>query len=180
MARPRSFDREIALDTATRAFWERGFDGVSIAELSAAIGVGAPSLYAAFGDKRSFFDEAAAHYARGLDAALQRDLSAPTAREAVERLLASSVEHFTGSGQPPGCLVMSEPLLAERRAATRAALRARLVRARDEHELDDEQVEEVAAFADTVLAGLAARARDGGGRDELARAARRAMAAWPE
>lgn len=145
--RPRTFDRDDALETALAAFWERGFDGVSIADLSDAIGVAAPSLYAAFGDKGSLFEEAAARYSERLDAGLERDLSAPTARESMERLLRSSVDHFTATGTPAGCLVMGEPRLGARRRKTRTAITKRLRAARRAGELtSDAEVAELAVF----------------------------------
>lgn len=181
VGRPRTFDRDAALETALRLFWERGYDGVGIAGLSAAIGVAPPSLYAAFGDKRTLFDEAAARYAERLDESLARDLAAPTAREAIERVLASSAAHFAGTDTPAGCLVMGEPLLAARRKKTRDAIRARLRQARAAGELgSDRDVAELAAFIDTVLSGMAAQARDGATHSYLTRSALRAMQAWPQ
>lgn len=178
--RRRTFDRDAVLRMAMRAFWERGYDGVSVAQVCAEAGIAAPSLYAAFGDKSALFEEACALYAERLDEGLERDLSALTAQEAIDRLLRSSAEHFTASGQPPGCLVMGEPRLAERRERTREAIRARLRRGAAEGELASvAEADEHAAFIDTVLTGMAAQARDGVGRERLLSAARRASAAWP-
>ncbi|WP_254714948.1 TetR/AcrR family transcriptional regulator [Actinomadura sp. NAK00032] len=178
--RRRTFDRDAVLRMAMRAFWERGYDGVSVAQVCAEAGIAAPSLYAAFGDKNALFEEACALYTAHLDEDLERDLAAPTAREAVERLLRSSAEHFTAPGQPPGCLVMGEPRLAERREKTRAAIRARLRRAAGEGEFASAgEADAVAAFVDTVLTGMAAQARDGADRARLLDAARYAALAWP-
>lgn len=163
-----------------RAFWERGYDGVSVAQLCAEAGIAAPSLYAAFGDKDALFEQACALYTEHLDEDLERDLSAPTAREAVERLLASAAEHFTAHGSPPGCLVMGEPRLTERRRATSAAIRARLHRAVADGELASmPEADEIAAVVDVVLAGMAARARDGAGNAELRSVARCTDRIWP-
>ncbi|MGW5580393.1 TetR/AcrR family transcriptional regulator [Micromonospora chokoriensis] len=179
VGRPRGFDRQEALEKAMRAFWRHGFEGVSIADLSAAIGINPPSLYAAFGNKRALFDEAVSIYTAGLDESLTRDMSAPTARAAVERLLASAIAHFGAPETPPGCLVMSEPLLEERRTETRRVVRIRLDQAVIDGELPADEVDELAAYLDTVLAGLAARARDGATRAELERASSLALKAWP-
>lgn len=163
-----------------RAFWERGYDGVSVAQLCAESGIAAPSLYAAFGNKEALFEQACALYTEHLDEALERDLSAPTAREAIERLLHSSIEHFTAPGSPPGCLVMSEPRLARRRAKTRSAIRARLRQASAIGELSSvAEADELAALIDTVLAGMAAQARDGIDKAHLLSAARCVDRAWP-
>lgn len=178
--RPRTFDRDAVLAMAMRAFWEHGYEGVSVAQLCGRAGIAPPSLYAAFGDKNALFEEACALYTEHLDEQLERDLSAPTAREAAERLLRSSAEHFTASGQPPGCLVMREPRLAERRAKTRAMIQDRLRRAAADGELASRaEADELAAFIDTVLSGMAAQARDGADRARLLDAARRAARAWP-
>lgn len=164
-----------------RAFWERGFDGVSVAQVCAEAGIAAPSLYTAFGNKDALFEKACALYTAHLDEALERDLAAPTAREAIERLLQSSAEHFTTPGQPPGCLVMGEPRLAERRARTRATVRARLHRAAAEGELASvSEADEIAAFVDTVLTGMAAQARDGADRARLLDTAGYAAGTWPQ
>ncbi|MFJ6806664.1 TetR/AcrR family transcriptional regulator [Streptomyces anulatus] len=178
--RPRTFDKDAVLRMAMRAFWERGYDGVSIAQLCKEAGIAAPSLYAAFGDKNALFEKASALYTEHLDEDLERDLSAPTARGAIERLLRSSAEHFSAPGQPPGCLVMGEPRLTERRDKTRDMIRARLRRAAAEGELGSAaEADGVAAFIDTVLAGMAALARDGADRTQLLDAARYATRAWP-
>lgn len=163
-----------------RAFWERGYDGVSVAQLCSEAGIAAPSLYAAFGDKDALFDQACALYTERLDEDLARDLAAPTARDAIERLLRSSAEHFTAPGTPPGCLVMREPRLAERRRTTSAAIRNRLYRAVTDGELTStSEADEIAAFVDVVLAGMAARARDGADGAELHSAARCVDRIWP-
>ncbi|WP_424919804.1 TetR/AcrR family transcriptional regulator [Streptomyces sp. wa1064] len=178
--RPRTFDKDTVLRMAMRAFWERGYDGVSVAQLCKEAGIAAPSLYAAFGDKNALFEKASALYTEHLDEDLERDLSAPTARGAIERLLHSSAEHFSAPGQPPGCLVMGEPRLTERRDKTRDMIRARLRRAAAEGELASAaEADGVAAFIDTVLAGMAALARDGADRTQLLDAARYATRAWP-
>lgn len=176
--RPRSFDKDAVLGMAMRAFWEHGFDGVSVAQLCAEAGIAAPSLYAAFGDKNELFEKACALYTEHLDESLERDLSAPTAQEAIERLLQTSAEHFSTPGQPPGCLVMGEPRLAARRGKTREMIRDRLRRAAAEGELASvTEADSLAAFVDTVLAGMAALARDGAGRARLLDAARHAARA---
>lgn len=163
-----------------RAFWERGYDGVSVAQLCAEAGIAAPSLYAAFGDKDALFAEACGRYTERLDEGLRRDLSAPDAREAIRRLLRSSIEHFTAPDSPPGCLVMGEPRLAERRRTTRAAIRERLRRAAAEGELSSSaEAEEIAALVDTVLTGMAAQARDGVDPEDLRRSARCVDRIWP-
>lgn len=165
---------------AMRAFWERGYDGVSVGRLCAEAGIAAPSLYAAFGDKDALFEQACALYSTRLDEDLERDLSAPTAREAIERLLRSSAEHFTAPGTPPGCLVMGEPRLTERRERTRSMIRTRLRRAAEAGEFASAaEADALATFVDTVVTGMAAQARDGATHAQLLDAARCATRALP-
>lgn len=162
-----------------RAFWEQGYDRTTVAQLTQRMGIAAPSLYAAFGDKRALFEEAAVRYGARLDEQLSRDLGAPTARQAIAAVLHTAAAAFTAADTPPGCLVMGEPLLAARRAVTREAVAARLSRAVIAGELtDQDEADELGAYLDTVLAGMEARARDGATRDTLERATRRALRAW--
>src|SRR5262245_16588443 len=86
--RPRSFDRDAALDQAMRAFWAHGYEATSIADLTGVMGIGAPSLYAAFGDKRKLFDEVVRAYALAHgDFAMRALAEEPTARAGIERTL---------------------------------------------------------------------------------------------
>src|SRR5258705_9917998 len=106
--RPRAFDRDVALGRAMLVFWKHGYDTTSITALTEAMGINASSLYAAFGGKRSLFTAAVHHYLQGPASFTATPLDeAPTAREAVERLLRSAAAAYTGSGHPPGCLVIS-------------------------------------------------------------------------
>lgn len=180
VGRPRSFDRDEALDVALDAFWEHGFDGVSISQLTDAMGIGAPSLYAAFGDKRRLFDEASARYLERLRLGRTAGLDAPTAREAIERVLRATARADTARERPRGCLVMSEPMLGEERRRNRDAIRDRLLRGRDEDEFDPGvDVEALTDFVDVLIAGMSARARDGSTRAQLDATVDQFMRAWP-
>jgi AcrR family transcriptional regulator len=179
MARPRSFDRDAALEQAMLAFWENGYEKTCISELTKAMGIAAPSLYAAFGDKRSLFDEAVALYAeRG--AFVAEGLAEPTARAGVERMLRTAAAAYPGGEHPAGCLMVTEPLLADHRAASRAAIVERLRRGVDEGDLPaSTDVDALAGFVGVVIGGMSARARDGATAEELLAVAETAMAAWP-
>ncbi|WCB96811.1 HTH-type transcriptional repressor ComR [Baekduia alba] len=180
MARPRSFDRDAALEQAMRAFWAQGYEQTSISDLTRAMGIAPPSLYAAFGDKRRLFDEAVARYQSDAGAPVRQGLAADTARGAVERMLRVAATEYTRDDTPQGCFILSEPLLGDERARSDGALRDRLQRGVDAGELPaGTDVATLAAFYGSVLNGMSARARDGAGVDELRNVAELALRAWP-
>ncbi|OYO01392.1 TetR/AcrR family transcriptional regulator [Enemella evansiae] len=105
--RPRGFDRDAALLAATRLFWARGYDGTSLADLTAAMGISPSSFYAAFTDKRTLFAEAVQHYMQRYTAIYIEAVRSATAREAAEKILRDSVDEFTDTERPMSCLVVS-------------------------------------------------------------------------
>lgn len=190
--RPRSFDRDAALDAAMEVFWEKGFEGASLADLTGAMGINPPSLYAAFGDKEGLFLESVRRYQ-----VVRRDRcpysDEPTARGAIEKLLAGAAEEFTRPRHPRGCLMVmasctsgssSEALqkaLAEQRADGRARIKARIERGIREGELaPGTDAGGLATFYASVLAGMSLQARDGASRKSLVATVESAMRAWPE
>jgi TetR/AcrR family transcriptional regulator, copper-responsive repressor len=180
MARPRSFDRDAALRQALLLFWERGYEATSISDLTKAMGIAAPSLYAAFGGKRQLFDEAVASYQAVDGQLVGLGLGGPTAREAIAALLDAAAREYTDPGHPRGCMVVSEPLLERERAASRAAIRARVQEGLDAGELPPgTDVDALAGFYGVVVGGMSARARDGATRADLEAVAMTAMRAWP-
>src|SRR5689334_6622571 len=105
--RPRSFDETVALEKATQVFWSKGYDGVTIDDLVAGMGVGRPSLYAVFGDKRTIFLRALKAYAEAKGARTAKALfSPPTLRDSLAGLLRHGVESATEEGSARGCLMM--------------------------------------------------------------------------
>jgi len=181
--RPRRFDEGAAVATAQHLFHERGYDGVGVAELGAAIGIGAPSLYAAFGSKLGLFERALDAYAGGDGAFIRPALerSGPVA-EVLPALLADAVEAYTRADCPPGCLVMSGTrnctvpeavtLAQARQAKSWTLIRERIARERP----DDAEC--LADLTMVLLGGLSGLARDGVGRDRLVAVARTAAAAY--
>lgn len=190
--RPLSFDRDAALQQAMLTFWRHGYETSSISDLTAAMGITAPSLYTAYGDKKSLFLEAMRLYA-GSPYDLEQALAeAPTARDAAERMLVASAEAFTGELTPRGCLLASatasgssasEDVQAEV-AEVRQQIRMRL------QERIDSDVKHGTIPADTdskalatmviaLIQGLSALARDGASRADLLTTAHVAMQAWP-
>ncbi|GAA1207676.1 TetR/AcrR family transcriptional regulator [Prauserella alba] len=191
--RPRAFDRDAALDTAMRAFWEHGYEATSVSDLTAAMGIGSPSLYAAFGGKEALFRESVDHYVRryGQQAVEELDRE-PVVRRAVEAMLLANVGLYTDPALPPGCMVVDaatncapgndavREFLAEQRRVTRERVAARLRRAVAEGELPAEaDLDALVAFCETVRNGLSHLARDGRSADELRSVVAVAMNAWP-
>ncbi|MEV1023611.1 TetR/AcrR family transcriptional regulator [Streptomyces sp. NPDC050264] len=189
--RPRSFDRETALEKALRAFWENGYEGTSVSDLTREMGIGAPSLYAAFGDKRSLFEEVVRVYGITHGAGPGRALTEEsTARGAVERLLREAADEFTDPDHPHGCLVIHaatncttpevERALREQRGASLAAIEDRLRRGSAAGELPESaDTAALARFVGAVFQGMSQQSRDGASRVELEAIAGLAMAAWP-
>ena len=106
--RPRHFDELEALEKATHVFWSKGYDGVTVDDLVAGMGVSRQSLYAVFGDKRSLFLRILKGYAEKKGArAAKALLSPPTLRASLAGLLRHAVETATEEGCPPGCLLVS-------------------------------------------------------------------------
>src|SRR5439155_18551737 len=89
---PRSFDLDKALDAALQVFWRKGYEGASLSDLTQAMGINRPSLYAAFGDKETLFRKALDRYAEGPAAYVGEALKRPTARTVTEKLLRGAAE----------------------------------------------------------------------------------------
>ena len=190
--RPRSFDRDEALHRAMMLFWEKGFQATSMSELTAAMGINAPSLYAAFGSKDALYREAMALYEEGDGVELGRQIAeAPSARAAIEAYLMRSAALFTRSGKPAGCMVVLSVIhgagtspqtgaaLRDARAEAQAIIEARLRRAVETGELPATcDPAGIASFYVTVQQGMSIRARDGATLPELEAIAQAAMAAW--
>jgi TetR/AcrR family transcriptional regulator, copper-responsive repressor len=189
--RPRSFDRETALEKAILAFWERGYEATSVSDLTREMNIGAPSLYAAFGDKRTLFEEAVSvydsRYAAFADSALAEE---PTARAAVERTLREAARAYTDPGRPHGCLIAhaatncTTPEVAEslrnRRNAMITAFESRIradIAAGTLPSATDARA--LARHSGAIVHGMSQQARDGASREELEAVAEIAMAIWP-
>ncbi|MFJ9006894.1 TetR/AcrR family transcriptional regulator [Streptomyces canus] len=189
--RPRSFDRATALEKAILAFWEHGYEATSVSDLTRVMGIGAPSLYAAFGDKRSLFEEVVQEYGARYGSFGDRALAEePTVRAAMERMLREAAVEYTAPGRPHGCLVIhaatncSSPEVEEslrvRRNANIAAFESRIRAGIAAGELSaDADATALARHVGAVIQGMSQQARDGASREELEAVAEIAMAIWP-
>ena len=190
--RPLSFDRDAALERAMLLFWEHGYEATSLAELTAAMGVTPPSVYAAFGDKKRLFLEAVDRYVTLSSWSVQLIDEAPTAREAAFGLMRQSAINYTGETTPPGCLVATGAIscsnaasdvqhyLADIRRAAEDKLADRIAKAIAADELPpDTDACALAAHVIAVIYGISTLARDGASRAKLLRIVETAMNAWP-
>jgi AcrR family transcriptional regulator len=190
--RPRAFDADDALNCALDVFWRKGYEGASLPDLTAAMGINRPSLYAAFGNKEQLFHKALDRYVEGPAAYIRKALQQPTARQVAEHLLSGAVELLTDPNGPRGCLVVqgalacgkqAEPIraaLAKRRKATEAAIRRRFQRARAEGDLPkDADPAVLASYVSTMIRGMAVQAASGATRKQLKQVAEMALRAWP-
>lgn len=189
--RPRSFDRDAALDKAIRLFWRRGYETTSMRDLTEELGIGAPSLYSAFGSKQQLFAEAVRVYDRQyggfIEAALEEE---PTAKQAAARMLTEAPGRYTRRGLPPGCLVISGDAGTTEEAIARQLRRLRqskITALADRIRADiatgelpgDTDAVGIARYTMSTLAGIALAARDGTSRADLERISRLALRAWP-
>lgn len=190
--RPRNFDREKALRAAMYVFWEKGFDGASLSDLTAAMGINAPSLYAAFGSKEGLYMHALSLYSSEVGTDIWTQLEETSdVKQAFERFLLVSAETFSVTDKPRGCLIALDALyrtqssqnvcneLKARRNGNIDVLRARLQRSVEEGSLPATiDTDAIATFYATVQNGMSILARDGGSVESLVATAHGAMAAW--
>jgi AcrR family transcriptional regulator len=192
--RPRAFDRDTALDAATRLFWERGYEATSVGELTEAMGIRPGSLYAAFGDKKSLFKEVVHSYGRSavgafMSVALDEE---PTAYGAFARILREAAVVYTDPSHPAGCLTISAAtnvtaqdaevaaFLRDLRNKNLEVFQARLQAARQAGELPAAtNPRAMAAYFAAVIQGMSQRAADGATAAELTETAELALTAWP-
>ena len=189
--RTRQFDADRALDRALEVFWDRGYEGASLEELTAAMGINRPSLYAAFGNKAELFRKALDRYQTGPLSFLGEALSQPTARSAVEAIFSGFIK-LQRRGNKRGCLIVSGALacgqehetvrreLAQLRQSAVTAIRKRCERAVTDGDLPKgTDCATLARYIATVLNGLAVQAASGTSEKELRRVADMALQAWP-
>ena len=182
VGRPLGFAENEALEAAMRVFWEKGYEGATLADLTEAMGINRSSMYATFGDKEALFRLAIARYAEGPAAYVRKALEQRTARAVVEALLLGALELLTDPSHPRGCLsvqgalacgshaqAMKEAMIEWRRQGE-ADIQRRLKRARREGDFaKDVDPGDLARYICTVLSGLAVQATNRSSRAEMAR-----------
>lgn len=192
VGRPRAFDEKEALDHALEVFWRQGYEGTSLPDLTAAMGINRPSLYAAFGNKAALFRQAMDRYVELTTCFFEAALKEPTAREVVAKLLNASIQTAITSRQPRGCFLVQSVLacgeaseeirqaVVKQRNAGQAALRARFQRAVAEGDLSaDTDPADLARYVTVVMHGMAVQAASGASRKELQRVVELALKQWP-
>ena len=190
--RPLSFDRDVALEQAMLTFWRHGYETTSISDLTAAMGVTAPSLYTAFGNKQQLFLDAIRRYVGDPDASARAIGDAPTALAAARDLMTGAAIAYTGETTPPGCLLASatasgsiasaevQAAVASIRKAVNDRLRARIERDVAAGVLPPRtDAAALAGLAMAVMQGLSVLARDGAPRASLLGIVEASLEGWP-
>ncbi|MDN5856523.1 MAG: TetR/AcrR family transcriptional regulator [Actinomycetia bacterium] len=191
--RPRTFDPDTALQQATELFWERGYEGTTLSDLTQAMGIASASIYACFGSKADLFRQVMERYGTTYGGPPKRALAEhPTARAAVHAMLRATADQITRSDAPHYCmLILAAPtgavenhavreFLADIRRSQFTVIKERLDRGVDAGDLtaSDADIEAIARYYATVVQGLSVQARDGATRNELDAVITCAMAAW--
>lgn len=191
--RPRVFDVDEALEKALQIFWKRGYEGASLAELTEALGVNKPSLYAAFGNKEELFMKALSKYIEGPVSFVRQVINEPTARAVAQRFLYEAAEFLTQAAHPKGCMIvqgalsggesaeMVKSVLIQYRSAYENLLTQRFEQAKAEGDLpSDADPRALAKFLATLHQGMSVQATSGADKDALIAIADLALNAWPK
>jgi AcrR family transcriptional regulator len=190
--RPREFDTDSALTAALRVFWTKGYEGASLSDLTEAMGITRPSLYAAFGNKEALFRKTLDLYQREKLNYMSKALEAPSARGVAERLLTGALEMQMSSCDPKGCMGVinsvacgteAESIRAEvlqRGALVKQGLIDRFERAKGEGDLPaDTDVIGLTAYLTALLQGIALQAGGGTSCTDLKALIDTSLACWP-
>ena len=192
VGRPRTFDLETALQKALEVFWQKGYEGTSLPDLTAAMGINRPSLYAAFGNKQQLFLKAIERYENRPGAFFYPSMQEPTAYRVAERMLLGAAAAHSDPLYPAGCLMVQAALacsdsgqavkdaLIARRKAGFEQLVQRFEQAKASGDLpDDADPQGLAGFIITVLQGMSVQATNGAGAEQLHMIACTALKAFP-
>ncbi|WP_263419876.1 TetR/AcrR family transcriptional regulator [Terriglobus albidus] len=191
--RPKTFDRETALDAAMLLFWNRGFEQTCVDDLADAMGIQTSSLYSSFGDKETLFLEAVEHYRTGrgsvFDAAV---MEGKTAKEGFENLFRVTATELTRKDQPSGCMLcLALPTCSPKydhlqqeldrlRALSDTILLKRLENAVQDKEIPKStDLRSLVAYFRTTLLGMSLQARAGASKETLLKIGKLALQVWP-
>jgi AcrR family transcriptional regulator len=190
--RPVEFDQNEALDKALHVFWSRGYEGASMAELTEALGINKPSIYAAFGNKEALFRKALERYRAGPIAFVGEAMEAPTAQQAVKNLLTKAVDFFSDKSKPNGCMIVQGALtcgesthtiqqeLIAYRGNFEATLTQRFDLAKAQGDLPSNvNSKQLAKYIATIHQGMSVQATSGATRGELLAVVEIALKNWP-
>jgi AcrR family transcriptional regulator len=193
LGRPRAFDADKALEAALRVFWRKGYEGTALSDLTAAMGINRPSIYATFGNKEALFLKALDRYMERRTNYTAVALKEPTSRAVAERLMVGTADLLSCPGNPKGCLMVqgalasgkeADPIrkeLISRRATGEAALRERFERAKAEGDLSvGADPEDLARYVMAVMHGMSVQSAGGASRAELQGVIDLSLRAWPQ
>ena len=186
--RPINFDKDAALEAAMLLFWERGYEGTSMADLTQAMGLHPSSIYAAFGDKHALFQLAVKRYMEKRATYAGKALEEPTLEKFIRALFSNTVAFLTTPGHPPTCMTLAgavgcslsatpaRDLMTEIRKQNQVVLRQRLLKARKSGEFSkDIDLDDYTRYLSTIIAGLSIQAANGSTKAELNRTAQMAL-----
>lgn len=192
VGRPRAFDVDNALDRALEVFWKKGYEGTTLPDLTKAMGINRPSMYAAFGNKEALFRKTIDRYINGNACHVKEAFQERTAKEVVKHLLTRSIDMVTSSKTPRGCFLVQGALvcgdsadalrqeLIKRRSAGEAALCDRFKQAMAEGDLPkDTDPADLARYVFVIAHGLSVQAAGGASKAKLNKVVDLALQAWP-
>jgi AcrR family transcriptional regulator len=190
--RPLAFNQDEALDKALKVFWARGYEGASMAELTEALGINKPSIYAAFGNKEELFRKALARYTSGPAAFVKDAMKEPTAHQVVEKFLLLAVDFFSDRSTPNGCMIVQAALtggqgssaiqqeLIAYRKSLEASFNERFELAKSQGDLPQHvNTKQLAKYIATIHQGMSVQATSGATREELSAIVEMALKNWP-
>lgn len=190
--RPSAFDYENVLEKALRVFWTRGYEGASMAELSEAMGINRPSIYAAYGNKEELFSKALTKYMAGPVAYVAEAMQERTAKQVAEKFLTKSAEFLSNERNPRGCMIAIGSLfsgegseqvqreLISYRQGYENALRERFDLAKSQNDLPQKvNTAALAKYIATVHQGMSVQVASGATKEELLAIVQLALNNWP-
>jgi AcrR family transcriptional regulator len=191
--RPLAFKQDEALDKALHVFWSHGYEGASMSELTEALGINKPSIYAAFGNKEALFRKALERYRTGPVAFVAEAMQQPTARKVVEKFLVRAANFFSDKSTPNGCMIVQGALtcgqsshaiqqeLIAYRGHFESSLSKRFELAKTQGDLSSNvNAKQLAKYIATIHQGMSVQATSGATREELLAIVEMAMKNWPE